>query len=84
MSEIFLGRPVHRNSPADYERSTPGSDIAGSVVESSIPGYSLFKKAGDAISNMVGGGSSKPAIKHDEFIKAVKAKGDADQKRKEY
>jgi hypothetical protein len=82
MNELFMGRPVHRNSPADYERSTPGSDIAGSVVESSIPGYGLFKKIGDAVSNL-GKSPSKPAIKEDEFRKAVKAHGDAKQ-RKEY
>ena len=80
MSEIFLGRPVSRNSPADYERSGPGGDIAGAVAESVTPGHGLFKNIGGFFTG--GEKSHKPAIKEDEFRKSVKAKLDAEGKKK--
>ena len=78
MSEIFLGRSVQRNSPADYERSGPGGELAGSIAESVTPGYGLFKNIGGMFQGR--GSSGRPAIKEDEFRKTVKAKLDKEAK----
>ena len=81
MSEIFLGRSVKRNSPADYARSGPGGEIAGTIAEELTPGGSnVFKNLGGFFRG--GEKPHKPAIKEAEFVKSVKAKLDAEGKKK--
>lgn len=79
MSETMMGRPVRRNSPAEFERDAASETASGIIKSASPVGASLFGKLGEHVDRGIKAISDMAGLKKQQAKPPVKGGRDPDQ-----